>query len=76
MQGPEPTRSAFVTRVLAVVTLVWTLVGAPAGTAAADACAWASTGPDGMAAVAVAGGGAHAVAVTGGGAWPTPPSCP
>ncbi|MDT0469392.1 hypothetical protein RM764_41650, partial [Streptomyces sp. DSM 41699] len=40
-----------------MVTVAWTLVGAAAHTASADACAYASTGPDGTAAVAVAGGG-------------------
>ena len=55
-------RSALVIRVLALTALTWLLVGAPSGTAAADACAYASTGPDGggIAAVAVAGDGAVA----------------
>ena len=67
VQGPEATRCAPVTRVLALVALTWTLVGCPAGTASADACAYASTGPDGTVAVAVAGGGGH---------WPAVPPCP
>ncbi|KOG34210.1 proline-rich protein, partial [Streptomyces resistomycificus] len=62
---PEPTQSAPAIRVFALVTLTWMLVGAPAGVAEADACAYASTGPDGTQAVAVAG------SLT----WPTPPPC-
>ncbi|MGW1805351.1 hypothetical protein [Streptomyces sp. NPDC002078] len=65
MHGPEVTRCAPAARVLALVALTWTLVGCPAGTASADACAYASTGPDGMVAVAYAGD--H---------WPPPPLCP
>ncbi|MBK3575071.1 hypothetical protein JHN63_14875 [Streptomyces sp. MBT65] len=65
MHGPEPTRTALVARVLTLVTLTWLLTGAPAGPAAADACAYASTGPDGTEAVAVAGGDS----------WPIPPAC-
>ncbi|MBK6012925.1 hypothetical protein JHN45_17435, partial [Streptomyces sp. MBT53] len=65
MHGPEPTRTALAARVLTLVTLTWLLAGAPAGLAAADACAYASTGPDGTEAVAVAGSGS----------WPTPPAC-
>lgn len=53
--GPEPTQSALAAKVLVLVALTWLLVGAPAGMAAADACAYASTGPDGTEAVAVAG---------------------
>lgn len=55
VHGPEPTRSAAAGRVLALVTLTFTLVGIPVGAARADACAYASTGPDGTDAVAVAG---------------------
>ncbi|MCV2458796.1 hypothetical protein OEB94_05840, partial [Streptomyces sp. ICN988] len=66
MHGPEPTRSAAAGRVLALVTLTFTLVGIPAGPAQADACAYASTGPDGTDAVAVAGSLS----------WPTFPPCP
>lgn len=55
VHGPEPTRSALVTRGLALVTAVWILAAVPAGLATADACAYASTGPDGTDAVAVAG---------------------
>ncbi|MCQ9135447.1 hypothetical protein KMS84_32380, partial [Streptomyces sp. IBSBF 2807] len=65
MHGPEPIRSALVGRALALVTVAWILAAAPAGVATADACAYASTGPDGTEAVAVAGG--HG--------WPTPPVC-
>ncbi|MBK3635655.1 hypothetical protein JHN52_22545, partial [Streptomyces sp. MBT97] len=65
MHGPQPTRSTRVTRALALVTVAWLLAAAPAGTATADACAYASTGPDGIEAVAVA--GSHP--------WPTPPVC-
>lgn len=64
--GPEPNQTAFAARALAVVTLTWLLVGAPAGPATADACAYASAGPDGIQAVAVAGDLS----------WPTPPMCP
>ncbi|MCF1509657.1 hypothetical protein [Streptomyces glomeratus] len=56
MHRPEPTRSALVRGALAVVTVAWSLLGAVAHPASADACAYASTGPDGTAAVAVAGG--------------------
>ncbi len=56
VHGPEPTRTVLAARVLTLVTLTWLLTGAPAGLAAADACAYASTGPDGTEAVAVAGG--------------------
>ncbi|KOV64659.1 hypothetical protein ADK64_16675 [Streptomyces sp. MMG1121] len=66
VHGPEVTRCAPAVRVLALLTLSWTLVGCPAGSASADACAYASTGPDGTVAVAWAGGD-H---------WPTPPPCP
>ncbi|MER6534839.1 hypothetical protein ABT215_13730 [Streptomyces sp900105755] len=65
MHAPEATRLAPVPRVLALLTLTWALAGCPVGTASADACAYASTGPDGSYAVAVAGG-----------SWPTPPPCP
>ncbi|GAA2489284.1 hypothetical protein GCM10010276_30190 [Streptomyces longisporus] len=60
--SPRP----FGARLACLVSLTWTLVGAPAGVAAADACAYASVGPDGTQAVAVAGDLA----------WPTPPVCP
>ncbi|WP_177244309.1 hypothetical protein [Streptomyces sp. yr375] len=68
MHGPELTRSALVTRALALVTVAWILAAAPAGVAAADACAYASTGPDGIEVVAVA--GSHPWPP-----WPTPPVC-
>ncbi|MFI1507056.1 hypothetical protein [Streptomyces sp. NPDC020597] len=55
MHGPEATRTALVTRGLALVSAVWILAAVPAGVATADACAYASTGPDGTEAVAVAG---------------------
>lgn len=66
VHGPEPTQTAFIARVLTLTALTWLLVGAPAGVATADACAYASTGPDGTQAVAVAGSLS----------WPTPPACP
>ncbi|MDX5568385.1 hypothetical protein PYK79_40785, partial [Streptomyces sp. ID05-04B] len=66
VHGPEPTRSALVTRGLALVTAVWILAAVPAGVATADACAYASTGPDGTEAVAVA--GSHG--------WEGSPVCP
>ncbi|MCQ9178900.1 hypothetical protein KMT30_07600, partial [Streptomyces sp. IBSBF 2953] len=47
MHGPEPIRSALLTRALALVTVAWILAAAPAGVATADACAYASTGPGG-----------------------------
>lgn len=65
VHGPEPTRSAVAGRVLALVTLTFTLVGTPVGDARADACAYASTGP----------GGTDAVAVAGSHSWPTFPPC-
>ncbi len=65
VHGPEPTRSAVAGRVLALVTLTFTLVGTPVGDARADACAYASTGP----------GGTDAVAVAGSRSWPTFPPC-
>ncbi|MGW1274971.1 hypothetical protein ACWD5A_41060, partial [Streptomyces sp. NPDC002491] len=66
MHGPEPTRTALVTRGLALVTAVWILAAVPAGVATADACAYASTGPD----------GAEAVAVAGSYGWQDSPVCP
>ncbi|MFE1263194.1 hypothetical protein ACFW5X_22010 [Streptomyces albogriseolus] len=54
MQALVPTQTRTAVRALAVVTLLWALAGAP-GQAAADACAYASTGPDGTQAVAIAG---------------------
>lgn len=54
VQALVPTRTRTAVRALAVVTLLWALTGAP-GRAAADACAYASTGPDGTQAVAIAG---------------------
>ncbi|GGQ92309.1 hypothetical protein GCM10010216_63540 [Streptomyces flaveolus] len=66
VHGPEPTRSAVAGRVLALVTLTFTLVGTPVGTAQADACAYASTGP----------GGTEAVVVAGSVSWPDFPPCP
>ncbi|MER6045178.1 hypothetical protein ABT136_31270, partial [Streptomyces sp. NPDC001856] len=62
MHGPRTPRSALAARILSLVTTVWLLVGVPAGVAAADACAYASTGPDGTVALAVAGSRA----------WPAP----
>src|SRR5690606_6845471 len=64
VQGLVPISSALVARALAAAALAWALVGAP-GTATADACAYASTGPNGTEAVAVAG------SMT----WPLPPKC-
>ncbi|NEC78311.1 hypothetical protein G3I38_03375, partial [Streptomyces sp. SID7958] len=52
VQGLVPISSALVARALAAAALAWALVGAP-GTATADACAYASTGPNGTEAVAV-----------------------
>lgn len=57
VHGPQRTRSALVIRVLALLTLTWIIGGAPASAAVADSCAYASIGPDGTDAVAVAGGG-------------------
>lgn len=74
VHGPEPTRSAVAAGALALVCAVWIVVAGPAGVATADACAYASTGPDGTEAVAVAGSPA-----AGGLAWPgkpPPPVCP
>jgi periplasmic protein TonB len=62
---PERTRSAPAVRVLALLAVGWAVVGVPAGPAAADACAYASTGPDGTTAVALAGPGGY-------GDWPAP----
>ncbi|MBV1946743.1 hypothetical protein KUF69_10080, partial [Streptomyces sp. BV129] len=56
MQGPQATRCAVAGRALALLVVVWSVVGCPVGSASADACAYASTGPDGTVAVAVAGG--------------------
>src|SRR5690349_8984009 len=61
-EAPRP----FGARLTCLVMMTWLLVGAPAGIASADACAYASVGPDGSQAVAVAGD------LT----WPTPPVCP
>jgi periplasmic protein TonB len=72
VHGPQPTRSALVARALALVTVAWFVAAAPAGVAAADACAYVSTGPDGVEVVAVAGDVAWAT-----GPWPPePPVCP
>ncbi|MYR04463.1 hypothetical protein GTX23_39250, partial [Streptomyces sp. SID6139] len=68
------TRRAPAPRVLALLALACALTGCPVGHASADACAYASTGPDGTVAVASAGdvsvvasgGGGSAFA---GGAW-------
>ncbi|MFI6562323.1 hypothetical protein [Streptomyces sp. NPDC050534] len=65
MHGPETTQTTIKTRALALALLTWLLVGVPAGTARADACAYASAGPDGT----------QAVAVTGDLPWPMPPEC-
>ncbi|MFC5660078.1 hypothetical protein ACFP3J_31995, partial [Streptomyces nogalater] len=72
MHGPEATRRAPTARLLALLTLAWALVGWPAGTASADACAYASTGPDGTVAVAHA-GGHHRPHPPGHHHWPHPP---
>ncbi|MDT0399223.1 hypothetical protein RM705_31650, partial [Streptomyces sp. DSM 41636] len=64
MQALVSSQSRVTARALAVTALIWALVGAP-GTAAADACAYASTGPDGTEAVAIAG---HVT-------WTDPPFC-
>lgn len=50
---PESPQSASAIRVLALLTLTWALIGPTAGVAEADACAYASVGPDGAQAVAV-----------------------
>lgn len=63
---PESPQSASAIRVLALLTLTWALIGPTAGVAEADACAYASAGPD----------GAQAVAVAGSPTWPTFPPCP
>ncbi|GHF78856.1 hypothetical protein [Streptomyces thermodiastaticus] len=56
MQRPELTRRRrLLLRVAASTALVWACAGAGAAPAAADACAWAFTGPDGVAAVSVTG---------------------
>lgn len=54
VHAPQRTPSALVIRVLALLTLTWILGGAPVSSAVADACAYASVGPDGIDAVAVA----------------------
>ncbi|MCP8710445.1 hypothetical protein IGB19_22030, partial [Streptomyces sp. AC04842] len=54
MQALVPTQTRTAARALVVVTLLWAFAGAP-GQAAADACAYASTGPGGTEAVAAAG---------------------
>ncbi|MDU0300568.1 hypothetical protein NUG23_09280, partial [Streptomyces sp. PAL114] len=54
MQALVPTQTRTAARALAVAALLWAVAGAP-GPAAADACAYASTGPDGTEAVAIAG---------------------
>ncbi len=66
VHGPVPTRLPHGARALTLTALVSALLGIPAGGAAADACAYASTGPSGIEAVAVAGSLA----------WPTLPPCP
>ncbi|MPY46076.1 hypothetical protein FNH04_41095, partial [Streptomyces phyllanthi] len=76
MHGPQRTRSALAIRLSALLALTWLLVGAPSGTAVADACVYAGIGPDGVE-VAVAVGGI----VSCGPAKPTPtptptPTCP
>ncbi|MGC9543838.1 hypothetical protein [Streptomyces sp. UG1] len=48
-----------------MAALTWLLVSAPAGAAGATVCAYADTGPDGAASVAIVGD-----------TWPTPPQCP
>ncbi len=63
---PESPQSASAIRVLALLALTWALVGPTAGVAEADACAYASVGPD----------GAEVVAVAGSIDWPTLPPCP
>lgn len=69
VHGPQRTRSALVIRVLALLTLTWIIGGAPASAAVADSCAYASIGPDGTDAVAVAGDGLCTIS-------PPPPSPP
>ncbi|KOV36427.1 proline-rich protein, partial [Streptomyces sp. XY152] len=64
VQALVSTQSHAAARALAVATLIWTIVGAP-GTAVADACAYASAGP----------GGTEAVAVAGHVTWTDPPFC-
>lgn len=63
---PESPQAASAIRVLALLTLTWALIGPTAGVAEADACAYASVGPN----------GAEAVAVAGSPTWPTFPPCP
>lgn len=63
---PESPQSTSAIRVLTLLALTWALVGPTAGVAEADACAYASVGPD----------GAEVVAVAGSLTWPTPPPCP
>ncbi|GGL65175.1 hypothetical protein GCM10010129_05920 [Streptomyces fumigatiscleroticus] len=67
VQGREPTQTGLPVRVLVLTVLTWALVGAPAGVAVADACAYASTGPGGTEAVSVAGSGDS---------WSPPPAFP
>lgn len=69
VHGPQRTRSALVIRVLALLTLTWIIGGAPVSAAVADSCAYASIGPDGTDAVAVAGGDLCTIS-------PPPPSPP
>ncbi|NEY35536.1 hypothetical protein GTU99_25755, partial [Streptomyces sp. PRKS01-65] len=68
MHGPEATRSVPAGRLLALVTLTFTLAGAPAGAARADACAYAH--------VSDSPGGSVPRAGSGGESWPTFPPCP
>ncbi|AYC36958.1 hypothetical protein DWG14_01168 [Streptomyces griseorubiginosus] len=63
---PESPQTASAIRVLALLALTWALVAPTAGVAEADACAYASVGPD----------GAEVVAVAGSLDWPTLPPCP
>ena len=44
---PESPQTASAIRVLALLALTWALVAPTAGVAEADACAYASVGPDG-----------------------------
>lgn len=74
VHGPQRTRSALVIRVLALLTLTWIIGGAPASAAVADSCAYASIGPDGTDAVAVAGDGLCTISPPP--PTPTPPPTP
>ncbi|WP_186003024.1 hypothetical protein [Streptomyces sp. RLB3-5] len=76
MHGPQRTRSALVIRVLALLTLTWIIGGAPVSAAVADSCAYASIGPDGTDAVAVAGGDLCTISPPPAPPPPPPPASP